>query len=137
MRGLLTLILVIAPQIAPAQGLEEAARGRYGSARDPLSSCAANPHELGFLASPPHLVLTWDQPRTEGGPQREVYDLEGPLAGGFLLRQEGSYHADPAAEGPYWVLQLTRNPEGYCWRRPDWPQVRCEDQQLRCEAATS
>ena len=26
---------------------------------------------------------------------------------------------------------------GYCWGRADWPVVRCEDAQLRCDSSIS
>lgn len=140
MRAMPFLVFLALSGAAVAQSLPEAAAGQYGSASDPATSCAANPHELGFIESPPHLVLTWQAPKeTEGAGQvtREVFDLESTEATSFFLRQEGPYRADPEGQGPYWILQLTQNPAGYCWRRPDWPLVRCEDQQLRCENATS
>ncbi len=30
--------------------------GQYGSANDPETSCAVNPHQLDFMASPPHAL---------------------------------------------------------------------------------
>lgn len=135
MRAILALCLMATA--APAQTLPQVAAGQYGSASDPATSCAANPHELGFIANPPHLVLTWEQPRQDGAAQRQVFDLEDMDDTSFSLRQERDYRPDPDGEGPYWQLQLTRNPDGYCWRREGWPVVRCEDQQLRCESPTS
>jgi hypothetical protein len=139
MRIALALCLICLAQTAAAQAVFDAARGQYGSATDPATSCAANPHQVEFEPSPPHANLTWErvkvgpsgQPRTH-----ERYDVEGYDDTTITLREEGDYRPDPGA-GRYWVLQLTQTPPGYCWRRPDWPQVRCEDQQLRCENATS
>ena len=124
---------------AMAQSLAETAPGQYGSASDPANSCATNPHQLTFLTSPPHTLLTWDKPKEDGVGQprtTERYDIEDYDASSLTLREEGDFRPDRDG-GPYWVLQMTQNPPGYCWRRPDWPQVRCEDQQLRCDKPTS
>lgn len=138
MRAVLPLLICLASP-APAQTVFDAARGQYGSATDPATSCAANPHQLDFIADPPHLVLDWRALKA-GQPglprQREVYDIEGHDDSTLTLREEGDYRSDPD-QVPFWVLQLTQTPPGYCWHRPDWPQVRCEDQQLACENATS
>ena len=114
--------------------------GLFGSASDPAASCAANPHDLTIIDNRPHLARTWKAPVTgsAGSPRlREVYDLDSFDGTALTLSQEGEYHADPGGEGGVWVMQFTQDPPGYCWRRPGWPQVRCEDQQLRCENATS
>ena len=136
----LSLAIVLSlpsPLAALAHPMPEGATGLYGSASDPATSCAANPHELGFIANPPHVVLTWDLPKEGplgGMRQQEVYDLERFGDTSIFLREEAPYRS---SEGGTWQLQITQNPDGYCWRRPDWPVVRCEDQQLRCESATS
>jgi hypothetical protein len=140
MRVRLTLALICLAHTAGAQAVLDAARGQYGSATDPATSCAANPHEMNFEASPPHVNLTWQalkdgpsgQPRTH-----ERYDIETFDDKTMTLREEGDYRPNTDGQGPYWILQLTQTPLGYCWRRPDWPTVRCEDQQVRCENATS
>ena len=140
MRIPLGLALICLAHAAPAQALFDAARGQYGSATDPATSCAANPHEMDFEPSPPHLNLTWNSLKEgpAGRPRaHERYDIEGFDDSTMTLRQEGDYRPDPDGLGPFWVLQFTGTPPGYCWRRPDWPSVRCEDQQLRCENATS
>jgi hypothetical protein len=140
MRASLVLcLLVLMAPAAQGQALFDAARGQYGSATDPATSCASNPHQLDFMASPPHAMMTWAQPKSDGvgQPRRfERYDIEDYDAGAMTLRAEGDFRPDPEG-GRFWVLQLTQTPPGYCWRRPDWPQVRCEDQQLRCESPTS
>jgi hypothetical protein len=137
MRAFLALVLLAAP--VQAQAVFDGAKGRYGSATDTANSCAANPHEMTFQTSPPHMMLTWDQPKDDGvgQPRRfERYDVEGFDDTTMTLREEGDFRPDPEG-GRFWVLQMTQNPPGYCWRRPDWPTVRCEDQQLLCENATS
>ena len=84
--------------------------------------------------------MTWE--RLKEGPAgrprtHERYDIKRYDDTTMTLREEGDYRPDPEGRAGYWVLQLTQTPPGYCWRRPDWPTVRCEDQQLRCESATS
>ncbi len=140
MRSLPALCLICLAQAAPAQDLFDAARGQYGSATDPATSCAANPHRMDFEPSPPHLNLTWD--RLKQGPSgqprsHERYDIETWDDTTMLLREEGDYRNKDDGKGRFWIMQFTQTPPGYCWRRPDWPSVRCEDQQQRCENATS
>jgi hypothetical protein len=140
MRALLALALTAFASPALAQDGYEALEGLFGSANDPAASCAANPHELDIIDNRPHLARTWKQPvtGTAGSPRlREVYDVEAFDGSSMILMEEGLYHADLEGTGGPWVLQLTQTPPGYCWRRPNWPLVRCEDQQLRCEDATS
>ena len=140
MRALLALCLIAFSPAAQAQALFDAARGQYGSATDPATSCAANPHQMDFEANPPHLNLTWERLK-EGPPGQprahERYDIETFDDTTMTLREEGDFRPNADGKGRYWVLQMTQMPAGYCWRRPDWPSVRCEDQQLRCENATS
>ena len=135
--------LIIVPLLwcspACAQTLFDAAPGQYGSATDAATDCDTNPHDLTFQISPPHLMLTWDQPKDDGiGQPRtmERYDIEDHDTETLTLREEGDFRPDRSG-GRIWVMQMTANPPGYCWRRPDWPQVRCEGQQLRCEKPTS
>ena len=138
-RWIILVVLALLPQAVLAQSLFDAARGKYGSATDPATSCAVNPHEMAFMTQPPHVMLTWTQPKLgPNGQMRafERYDIEDYDGTTMTLREEGDFRPDQAG-GPYWVLQMTETPSGYCWRRPDWPQVRCEDQQLRCEAPVS
>ena len=140
MRTLIALALIALGPPAFAQDGYEALDGLFGSASDPAASCAVNPHELDIIDNRPHLARTWKSPVTgsAGGPRlREVYDVEAFDGTAMILSEEGLYHADPDGTGGPWIMQLTQTPPGYCWRRPDWPQVRCEDQQLRCENATS
>jgi len=139
MRHLILPALLLCAPAAEGQALFDAIRGQYGSATDPATSCAANPHQLDFTTSPPHAVMTWGQPKDDGvGRPRtyERYDIEDYDAGTMTLEADGDFRPDRAG-GLLWVLQITQDPPGYCWRRPDWPQVRCAEQQLRCENATS
>lgn len=143
MRQVITLCLFsLALFAGPARGQEalERLRGSFGSASDAASSCAANPHELAIIDDRPHLARIWTLPYTGemGGPRlREVYDLEAFDGRAMTLTEEEPYRDDPDGIGKPWVLQFTNAPDGYCWRRPDWPVTRCEDQQLRCLAPTS
>ncbi len=140
MRLLLALALTALCHPAFAQDGYEALDGLFGSASDPAASCAANPHEMDIIDDRPHLARTWKSPITgsAGSPRlREVYDVLAFDGKAMILTEEGLYHADPEGTGGPWVMQMTQSPPGYCWRRPDWPSVRCEDQQLRCENATS
>ena len=140
MRILFAVALIAVSSPALAQDGYEALDGLFGSASDPAASCAANPHELAIIDNRPHLARTWKSPvtGTAGSPRlREVYDVEAFDGTSMILSEEALYHADPEGTGGPWVLLFTQNPPGYCLRRPDWPQARCEDQQLRCEKATS
>jgi hypothetical protein len=139
MRLILALLLTFMAASVQAQDFFEAAKGQYGSATDPANSCASNPHEMSFMSNPPHMMLTWEKPKDDGVGQPRVferYDLEAYDGTTMTLREEGDFRPDREA-GPFWVLQMTTAPLGYCWRRSDWPSVRCEDQQLRCEASVS
>ena len=134
------MILALTANPALAQDGLPVLDGTFGSASDPAASCAANPHELAIIDDRPHLARIWKQPVTgsAGSPRlREVYDIQAFDDTTMILSEEGLYHADPTGTGGPWVMQFTQSPPGYCWRRPDWPEVRCQDQQLRCENATS
>ncbi|MBC7476635.1 MAG: hypothetical protein H7317_00895 [Pseudorhodobacter sp.] len=134
---ILVPLLLCSPALA--QSLVDDGPGQYGSATDSANSCGTNPHELGFQTSPPHVILTWSQPKDDGvGQPRTIerYDIEDYDTTTLTLREEGDFRPDRDG-GRMWVMQMTQSPDGYCWRRPDWPQVRCEDQQLRCEKPIS
>lgn len=138
MRTLILLSLLMAGPAA-AQTLLDVAPGQYGSASDSATSCAANPHQLSFMTSPAHVILTWSQPKDDGTGQPrtlERYDIVDYDDTTLTLREEGDFRPDRAG-GRMWVMQMTQNPTGYCWRRFDWPQVRCEDQQVLCEQPVS
>lgn len=137
-RTLFPLLFLASP--LRAQSLPEIMQGSYGSATDPAGSCQVNPHEMSFLASPPHLFLSWKQPWVTASGETETgrrYDLLVMDAGSFTLRREGETQRTDSGDRPIWILRRTSNPEGYCWGRADWPLVRCEDQQLRCDAPVS
>jgi hypothetical protein len=141
MRSALTLALLCL-LARPAFGQEgmDLLQGKFGSADDPAASCAANPHTLAIIDSRPHLARIWEKPyQGSAGSERlrEVYDLEAAEGMALTLSEEAPYHADPEGTGGNWVMQFTQSPQGYCWRRPDWPITRCIDQQLRCDPATS
>ena len=136
----LTCILTILATSAGAQTVFDRARGQYGSASDPANSCAANPHQLDFMALPPHALLSWSKPRFEenGLPTTgERYDILSNDDTSLTLRLEGDNRRTDTGAQAIWVLRLTTNPQGYCWGRTDWPVVRCEQQQVRCDNATS
>jgi hypothetical protein len=141
MRHILTLALFAFA--CPAQGQEalNLLQGKFGSASDAAASCATNPHDLAIIDDRPHLARIWEKPYqgSAGAPRlREVYDLESAHGTSLTLHEEGTYRADSDGQvGGLWVMQFTHSPEGYCWRRPDWPITRCEDQHLRCEAPIS
>ena len=141
MRIALTLALTILASPAAAEAAFDLMEGSFGSADDPAASCSANPHRLSIIDDRPHLARDWEQPYqgNAGGPRlREVYDLESAHGTSLTLREEAEYRADSdGRQGGLWVMQFTNAPEGYCWRRPDWPVTRCEDQQLRCESPIS
>lgn len=132
-----SLFLFLA-SLAPAFAQEIA--GPYGSARDPATSCAANPHHLGFIANPPHAVITWDHPWIDAEGRSissRRYDLLAQEGSTLTLRLEGDSARTESGARPIWLLRRTQEPQGYCWGRSDWPLVRCEDQQLLCQEATS
>jgi hypothetical protein len=136
MRALALLLLWTCA--ASAQGVEAFA-GLYGSASDPATSCAANPHRIDFIAQPPHAFLTWQTPWIDAqGAEITMrrFDLEAIEGRKLTLREEGGARLADGAR-PTWVLRLTTAPAGYCWGRADWPVVRCEDQQVLCSAPTS
>lgn len=137
MRLALALICLVAAPAA-AQSVVERAAGLYGDATDPAHSCAANPHRLDFMDNPPHAILTWDRPAPDAlGRMRSVerYDLEGATDTSLILELEGSPERTADGGRPVWILRLT--PEGYCWGRQDWPLIRCERPQLRCDQPVS
>lgn len=133
MRPILALALMVSPALA------DDFAGPFGSASDPATSCAANPHTITFMAQPPHAFLQWDHPFTdETGAEVDLrrFDLEAMDDRVLTLREEGGMRL-PDGSRPTWLLRLTENPKGYCWGRSDWPTVRCENQQLACVEATS
>lgn len=136
----LVLLLAVLPGLAPAQDLVEAMTGRYGSASDPAGSCALNPHELQVMAQPPHLFLTWAAPWTDATGKtisNRHFDILAWNQTGFTLRDEDERQVTDAGRPLVWILRRTKLPQGYCWGRTDWPQMRCEDQQLRCDTPVS
>jgi hypothetical protein len=136
----IAFFLALIPTFAAAQDLTDTMRGLYGSASDPAGSCQSNPHRLDFMSNPPHLLLMWKAPWTDatGATQYDRrYDLLGSDAGTFTLRWEDDPSRTDTGGHPIWILRHTSQPEGYCWGRTDWPQMRCEDQQLRCDAPVS
>lgn len=129
----LVLILLASPALA------DDFAGPFGSASDPATSCAQNPHTITFLAQPPHAFLTWDHAFTAPDGAEIAFrrfDLEAKDTRMLTLREEGGARL-PDGSRPTWFLRLTDTPKGYCWGRADWPVVRCEDQQLLCSQATS
>ena len=141
MRGLIPMVLVLSlPGAAGAQSLLDGFRGQYGSASDPATSCATNPHQLDFMAQPPHALFQWQTPKVDPSGAMvsgERYDLLDYDDKTLTLRQEGDSRRTDSGAHPIWILRLTDDPKGYCWGRTDWPVVRCEDAQLRCDASTS
>lgn len=134
---LLALGLFIAGPAA-AQSVFDRAAGLYGDATDPATSCATNPHDLSFMASPPHAIFTWSAPAADpSGRMRSVdrYDLEGAADSSLFLELEGSPERTATGHRPVWILRLTV--DGYCWGRRDWPVVRCERPQVRCDRPVS
>jgi len=115
-------------------------RGLCGPAADPAGSCQSNPHRLDVLANPPHPLLKWNAPWTNAQGVMEYgrrYDLLASEGSTFTLRREVEPQQTDAGTRPIWILRHTTQPEVYCWGRSDWPQMRCEDQQLRCDAPVS
>ncbi len=136
MRYALALCLCLLAPAAGAQSALQTLPGLYGSASDPAQSCTANPHHLEVTASPPHLMLTWGKsaPDPRGGRTGHlVYDLLAADAATLTLRLEGETRAASNGGPVIWTLRQTE--DGYCWARPDWPVMRCEERQLRCDAA--
>jgi hypothetical protein len=110
--------------------------GLYGSATDPSLSCEVNPHRLAVTADELRVVMEWDRtapdPRggTTGALDYTIIGIEGPK---LTLRLEVD---NPAPSEPGFLIRTLRQTgDGYCWTRPDWPAIRCEDPQLRCDAA--
>jgi hypothetical protein len=139
MRHLIAPLLLVLATATPAaaQSVYERAAGIYGDASDPALSCQNNPHELSFTAAPPHAVLQWNLPQTMPNGRLEDsarYDLLGADATTLTLRREGDPTRTETGARPIWLLRLTDQPLGYCWGRTDWPLIRCEQQQLRCDA---
>lgn len=135
MRAGFLLLLLASPALADETGFA----GPFGSASDPETSCAANPHSITFMTQPPHAFLEWEHPFIDASGQSVAlrrFDLEAASPDMLTLREEGG---ERLADGsrPTWFLRLTENPKGYCWGRADWPMVRCEDQQLLCVVPVS
>jgi hypothetical protein len=139
-RALVLLTLFATP--AGAQSVFDRAAGLYGSATNPAESCAVNPHHLDFMAAPPHAIFTWAHPVQDHVGQTRSharYDILGYDENSITLRLEGQdLHTDSGGQA-IWILRLTSNPEGYCWGRTDWPDVRCVEPAVRCgeQAPTS
>ena len=134
------LVLFASLTCAAAQDIFDSLGGPYGSANDPATACAANPHQLEFMAQPPHAMFHWAQPMVTAQGTTvtdERYDLLDHSDTTLTLRQEGDTRRTPNGNRPIWILRLTTQPEGYCWGRTDWPSVHCENQQVRCDKATS
>lgn len=134
------VLFLILTDAAAAQAVFDALRGQYGSAADPATSCAANPHQLDFMAQPPHALLTWAQPKPDGsgglvtGERYDILDFDDRS---LTLRLEGETRRTDGGGRPVWILRLTQAPPGYCWGRADWSVVRCEAAQLRCDSSIS
>lgn len=138
MRAALVLLPLLAAAPVQAQSVFDRAAGLYGDATDPALSCSANPHDLGFMSNPPHALFTWTKPAADAqGRMRTVdrYDLEGATDNTLLLELEGSPERTADGRRPVWILRLTV--DGYCWGRQDWPLIRCERQQIRCDQPVS
>lgn len=126
-------------QSAPARDGLDAVRtisGQYGSTTDPALPCEANPHRLAVTDGMLNLVMTWDRPTPDprGGMMGElVYRIIGIEGTRLTLRMEDEHRA--ISEGGFVVRTLRQTDGGYCWTRPEWPVMRCEDRQERCDAA--
>jgi hypothetical protein len=124
MRALILAFCLATP--ATAETIFDRAAGLYGSATDPLQSCDANPHELSFIANPPHAVFRWQSPRPDVDgymSTEDTYDLRGAGDATLDLQREGDAPLAATGHRPTWILRLT--PEGYCMGRSDWSPVRC------------
>ena len=78
MKALILFALLLGTFAADGQAFFGAAHGQYGSATDRATSCAANPHQLDFMANPPHAMLNWEKRKDDGvGRSRsfERYDI--------------------------------------------------------------
>ena len=92
------------------------------------------------MAEPPHLFLSWSQPvlGSDGSfAQDRSYDILESDATRLALRNEDQDEITAAGGRVIWILHLTDAGAGYCWGRADWPQVRCENRQVRCDAAAA
>ena len=136
MHRIASVLLFCSALPVQAEDIFDSLRGQYGSATDPATSCASNPHDLDFMAQPPHALFTWAKPRADGAGD-ERYDLMDHSDSTLTLRLEGDIRRTATGAHPIWILRLTTQPQGYCWGRTDWPDVHCEDQQVRCDRATS
>lgn len=128
------LSLFLASPVA-AQSALDGIEGLYGSAVDPLQSCATNPHRIEVQSNPPHLVMRWAVPRrdTDGRlGQQDVYDLRDITDNTIDLQREGDGPNADTGRRPIWVLRLTA--DGYCMGRSDWSPVRCVAPAVRCDA---
>ncbi len=140
MKHLFLLPLLLAALPAQAQDIFDTLGGQYGSASNPETSCAANPHHVEFISQPPHAMFLWTEPWTDIdgiSVTDKRYDLLDHTDTTLTLRLEGDTQRADTGGHPIWILRLTTQPEGYCWGRTDWPSVHCEDQQVRCDKATS
>jgi hypothetical protein len=134
------LLLLASLTQAAAQDALDTFRGEYGSATDPATSCATNPHQLDFMAQPPHALFNWAKPWTDEAGNTvsdQRYDLLSTQGNTLILRLEGDTRRTATGDRPIWILRQTTQPQGYCWGRTDWPAIHCENQQLRCDNPTS
>ncbi len=110
--------------------------GLYGSATDPSLSCETNPHRLSVTEDMRHLVMAWDRPAPDprgGTTEERVYSIIGIEGPKLTLRLEDEDRTVSASG--FVISTLRQTDDGYCWTRPDWPVQRCEDRQMRCDAA--
>lgn len=133
----LALCLALCGIPAGAQSLADPWTGLWGSVADPALSCATNPHRIDLMDSPPHAFLTWARPRidADGQVSREAtFDILQAGPGTLTLRREGRREVTETGQPLFRILRLTEGGARYCWGRSDWPVVRCEDHQERCDA---
>jgi hypothetical protein len=129
----LALLAVSLASPLAAQTALDLAPGRYGSATNPLESCSANPHELSFIASPPHAIFRWSLPRPNRDGRlslEDTYDMRDITDTTLTLQREGDAPLPETGRRPTWIFRLTET--GYCWGRADWPLVRCVEPAIRC-----
>jgi hypothetical protein len=118
------LLLLASLTQAAAQDALDTFRGEYGSATDPATSCATNPHQLDFMAQPPHALFNWAKPWTDEAGNTvsdQRYDLLSTQGNTLILRLEGDTRRTATGDRPIWILRQTTQPQGYCWGRTDNP----------------
>ena len=108
--------------------------GSFGVPDVPAESCSLNPAFSSFSPDRGRVNFAWARPVPSytgamitafGG---TVVRVEG---GNLIMLRDDETRLTDAGQPVLWEMRATDVPDGYCWRRLDWPEDECL-QMLRC-----